>query len=146
MLTAIAATLVLHTVSGAAPVAPYSVMTGNQQMATWADVDAYLAAHATQRNAQAEALMEEEATAGDASWSRFTAASGGGQWQPIPDGSGIGWPSLGLVVRFGSAAHMNAAADLIEEVAGLARNRSLTELFPQRIRGARIASSIGVQP
>lgn len=88
--------------------------------ASWQDVDAYLDQHATYRNSVAESLMEEEASRGEHTWIRMTTVSGGGQRllnQIRPDGSGIGWPSMGYVVGFATASEMHAAADLIEAVA-----------------------------
>lgn len=96
--------------------------------ATWQDVEAYLDEHATQRNSAAEALMETEAANGQHTWVRITSMSGGGlegQAKIRPDGSGIGWPSQALVVKFATVAEMNEAADLIEEVAASQRKSLL---------------------
>jgi hypothetical protein len=119
MLTAIVATIAF-TVQPSPPPEFESRRLGQlgKVVASWQDVEAYLDLHATYRNSVAESLMEEEASRGEHTWIRMTTVSGGGILSRIrPDGSGIGWPSMGYVVGFATASRMHAAADLIEAVA-----------------------------
>jgi hypothetical protein len=97
---------------------------------TWSDVLAYLDAHATTRNALIEEMLRQEAEAGVKTWACIVAYA---TRNPRPhshisplDGSGIGWPSIGLI-RFGSESEMMAAAELIEDTTNnnaYSRNKS----------------------
>ncbi len=144
MYTIIAATALLISSAQAPqqpPSLPKSSLAVSKSVPTaWADVVAYFNAHATVRNATAEAMLQEEAEGGLATWERIYASSGGGDTSfglrpGVLDGSGIGWPSLCLVVRFATNAEMNTAADMVEAVAGYRYGKLTKARAPYRQRG-----------
>lgn len=91
---------------------------------TWEDVADYIAAHATERDAITEAMLQAEAEAGVKTWVTFAGTGGGGSFQrSILNGPGLGWPSASHVIRFATTAETNTAAGLIDDVTSGVRSR-----------------------
>lgn len=84
---------------------------------TWQDISDYVALHATARDPVTEEMFRTEAEAGIKTWVLCAGSSGGGEvlgsWL---DGPGAGWPSIGHVLRFPTAAERDVAAAMIDEL------------------------------
>lgn len=109
--------VLIGSLSLTAPVSSPGAQRPVRAQTTWQDVADYIEAHATERDATTEGMLQAEAELGVKTWVTFAGTGGGGlNLTSILNGPGLGWPSAGHVIRFATTSETNTAASLIDDV------------------------------
>lgn len=83
----------------------------DQNREDWAPVSSYLSRHSIDYSPDIDALLCEEAMAGEQTWVSTTTSSG--LLRELP---GLGWPSESAVLHFPTAAERNTATTMILDI------------------------------